>query len=363
MDNINKEKLIRLLKKFIAVSGVTGFEDQIREQIRLEVEPFCENIIEDSMGNLIASTSDGIQNPTVMICAHMDEIGYAVRAVDKNGYLYLHALGGVPKDLGPGEWVLVQSDKGAVPGVVGTLPPHLATGGDLLQFVDIGAGSKNEVFDTGIKIGDPVTFDRNLTMLGKDKVLGRCLDNRAGCAVVTMLLEMVKNMQIGVKVVGVFASTEEHGMMPEIRGLEMHGSRGAYAAAKSVKPDFAIVVDSMVCNDTPGIPERDTVVRMGKGPCLRLIDDLSVMRPGMRRFLTAIAEKNNIPFQVGISRSYTDASVIQLLNIPVATLGMPLRYVHSPGQLAHIEDLLNTIRFIYKIVQTIGELKGSINIY
>lgn len=357
--SINNEspenEIIEPLQELMSVAGVTGYEDTVREKIVTLLRPTGAHISTDHMGNLYATvpgkTNSGTELNRVMVCAHMDEVGYVVSNIDDQGFIYLYPLGGIPEYLGPGEWVSLHSDSGIIQGSVGIHPPHLPVTGQRELFVDVGAQNREEVLQMGISTGTPVTFSRGFHRLNRNRVMGRCLDDRMGCAVLIALLRRLSADPIATEVTGVFSSTEEHGMRPGSDPSIVHGSRGALVAALKLRPDFAVVVDSMVCSDIPGIPPHLRQIHLGQGVALRLVDDLAIMRPPMRKFLEELAASAGITIQKGISRSYTDTSAIQLLDVPVATLGIPLRYAHAPAQIADTRDLVQTINIIHAIAQ------------
>ncbi|TYO97442.1 M42 family metallopeptidase [Desulfallas thermosapovorans] len=359
MDNDALEnEIVELLRELISVAGVTGLEDAVREKITDLLRPTGAHIGTDHMGNLYATvpgkTKGGKPN-RVMVCAHMDEVGYVVSNIDDQGFIYLYPLGGIPEYLGPGQWVSLHTGSGIIQGCVGIHPPHLPVTGQKEMFVDVGAQNREEVLQMGISTGTPVTFSRGFHRLNRNRVMGRCIDDRMGCAILIALLRRLSATPIEAEVTGVFSSTEEHGMMPGSDPSNVHGSRGALVAALKLRPDFAVVVDSMVCSDIPGIPRHQRQIRLGQGVALRLVDDLAIMRSPMRKFLEKVAGSAGITIQKGISRSYTDTSVIQLLDVPVATLGIPMRYAHAPAQIADTRDLVQTINFIHAIAQNAGQ--------
>jgi endoglucanase len=351
-EKIIKEEIVDLLHTLVSVPGVTGFEDSVRQKIISLLQPAGARISTDNPGNLYATvpgTNTGRDGHLrVMVCAHMDEVGFVVNNIDDQGFIFLYPLGGIPEYLGPGEWVTLHTDKGDIQGCVGIHPPHLAVPARREIFVDVGARNREQVLQMNIVTGTPVTFTRHFQQLGNDRVMGRCLDNRMGCAVLVALLRRLAANNIEATVTGVFSTTEEHGMPP---AGGVYGARGAGVAAMNLRPDFAVVLDSIACSDIPGIPPHMRQVRLGAGVALRLVDDLAIMRPQMRAFLKEVASAAGIAVQEGISRSYTDASVIQLADTPVATLGIPLRYAHSPGQIADLNDIVQTLHLTTAILK------------
>jgi len=284
----------------------------------------------------------------VMFVAHMDEIGWVVKKIDAQGFLHLYPLGGVPENILRGQWVRVITRKGPVLGAVVVKPPHLAASGETLQVVDVGADSAEEARSLGIEVGDQAVVDRRFALLSNSRrAIGRCFDNRMGCALLIHLLRHLAESGCDSSVVAVFSSTEEHGMGSHLRNFAVFGSgsRGAWLPAQEEKPDLAFVVDTNTCSDLPGVPEHDVMVRMGKGPVLRFLDDLTVLRREVRDFMLGVAKEEGIPVQIGFSMAYTDASVIQMAGVPVGVIGIPLRYLHSPAQILHLPDLLLALRW------------------
>lgn len=345
-----KENIAGILTSLCEVAAVTGHEDNLQKHIRKMISAYASSTV-DALGNLTARHAGTGGGWKIMLCAHMDEIGFIVRAIDTSGFLYLYPLGGIPSGLGPGLWVTVHAERGPVYGTTGIHPPHLPVSGSPPLFVDVGAGSRHQAMAMGIKIGDPVTVDCTFRRLNDERVMGRCLDNRMGCAVLIATLKLLaEKNNTKSDIYAVFSSTEEHGMHPGTPPEQVHGARGAYLAATTIKPDLAVVLDSMAASDIPGLPEHERLIHLGKGVSLRLVDDMSIMRPGMRRLARAVAEKYNIKFQEGISRSFTDASVVQLAGAAVLTLGIPLRYIHSPGQVASLTDIESAVQMVTGVI-------------
>ncbi|KAF1085562.1 Aminopeptidase YpdE [Sporotomaculum syntrophicum] len=354
-----REEIIELLQELIDVAGVTGFEDAVRAKILTLLKATGAACSTDNMGSLYVTVpgegQDGSRLPRVMICAHMDEVGYLVGSIDDQGFIYLFPLGGIPENLGAGEWVSLHTAATVIQGCVGIYPPHLPVTAQQEIFVDVGAQSRDEVLHMGITVGTPVTFTHGFKQLNRNRVAGRCLDDRMGCALLIALLRRLSAHPVAAEVTGVFTSTEEHGMLPGGGQANVHGSRGAQVATMRLRPDFAIVVDSMVGSDIPGIAPHLRQIHLGQGVALRLADELAIMRPPMRAFLNEVARSTGITLQEGVSRSYTDASVIQLFDVPVATLGIPLRYVHAPAQIADLGDLIQAMHYMQAIVENIGQ--------
>jgi len=355
---LERQEIVKTLESLVKIPAVTGFEDNIRRYIKELVSPYA-TTEEDQMGNLIAYRKGSENGLRIMLCAHMDEIGYVIRAINSKGFLYLYPLGGVPENISPGQWVTVHTERGPVSGTTGIHSPHLPVSGTPPLFVDVGAERRHQAMAMGIKIGDPVTVEYSFRQLNEERVMGRCLDNRIGCTILLMVMKLLVATTRRANIYAVFSTTEEHGMHPGTTPAQIHGARGAFLAAQKVQPHFAIVLDSMVADDIPGLPEPEQQIKLGRGVALRLVDDMSVMRPRVRKLARAVAEKNNISFQEGISRSFTDASMIQFSGAAVCTLGVPLRYVHSPGQVASLSDIESAIQMVTGLIDLLEvELPG-----
>lgn len=346
LNNIKNNEIFRVLKKYVEVPGVTGFEEKIRNTIKGEIEEYAESVSTDNVGNLIASNENG-NGHRIMLAAHMDEVGFFVRKIDRKGYIKIQEIGAVPENMLKGQWVRIHAEKGTIKGTICAYPPHLGQKNELKsKFVDIGAENKEEVEEMGIQLGDPVTVARDITKLNNGfQVIGRCLDDRIGCTILTLLLKTLEKKNLETEIIYVFTVQEERGAE-----FDRKGSLGARVASKNLQPDIAYIVDSGSCNDLPNIQEEEVEVSLGNGPVLRIIDDYTIMDKGLRSFLEKIGQEEFSP-QVFFSKYYTDASTIELQGIPVAPIGIPIRYTHYPGQVASLKDIKNTLKYLEKIIK------------
>ena len=196
----------------------------------------------------------------------MDEVGFMVTHIDESGFLRFTTIGGWWNQSMLNHRVAIRTRKGVkIPGVIGSVAPHALTEKQKQQpltfdemFIDIGANSREEVEKRGIAIGDFVSPEANFARWGEDKVVGKALDNRVGCALMAELLQAVNNPEITLYGVG---SVEE-----EV------GLRGAQTSAEHIKPDVVIVLDTAVAGDVPGIDNIKYPLKLGEGPGLMLFD-------------------------------------------------------------------------------------------
>ncbi|MCR4392364.1 MAG: M42 family metallopeptidase [Candidatus Acetothermia bacterium] len=346
---------MNLEKKLQALSdafGVAGFEDEVREVLRDMVSPYVEACEVDPLGNLTCSRGSG---DAVMIDAHMDEVGFMVRWIEKEGCLRLTGLGGWDERILLAHRLTLKTrDGGKVHGVIGTIPPHILSEDERGKvapledlFVDIGAKSREEAEEIGVRIGDPATIHYPFQRIREGYVTGKAFDDRAGCLVAAEALRILAEEKLPYRLVVNFAACEEGGL------------RGARAAAFRVAPKLALVVEGTIGADMPGVPEAKQPVRLGKGPAITLADRSITVNPRLARFLEKVAEENGIPYQYKLpAYGATDAGAIHLERGGILTgvVSVPCRYIHSPVSTLYLADLEATIKLVVAFLRRAGEL-------
>ncbi len=319
---------IELLRRLTDATGIAGFEDDVRAVVEAELAPLVEEVRTDRLGNLIA-TKHGSGGPTILIAAHMDELGFLVRHVDERGFLQLQPLGSFDPRVLLAQRVIVHTAAGErAPGVIETMVEPLHFGppveprrpqiADL--FVDVGPAG-------GIEIGDVVTLDRSLYVAG-DRIVSRALDDRLGLYV---MIEAVRQLTNHAATIVAVATTQE-----EV------GSRGAVVAGYDIDPDLCVALDLTVANDIPGAGPEQEVTRLGQGPAIKVMDTTQISDRGMVRRFREIARDLAIPLQLEVlNHGGTDASLIQRLRagVAVTTLSIPARYIHTVNETASIGDV------------------------
>ncbi len=325
------------LEKLSNACGVTGREDQVRNLMIQLMTPYADEIQVDRMENVIAIKKGKAKAPKIMLAAHMDEVGLMVKTITKDGFLQFSKMGGIDDRILPAQKVTVFTKKGQFPGIIGSKPPHIQkeeerkkiiTYDDL--FIDVGAENKEDAVNLGVAIGDPIAFDIKYVKLGKDAVMGKAFDNRAGCITMVETLKLLEKTDCTVCAVGTVQ--------------EEVGLRGAATAAFGVDPDLAIALDVTIAGDVPGVREFDTSVKMGKGPALTISDSGLITHPKVLRWLMETAEEEKIPYQIesGLLGS-TDAARISITRqgIPSGNISIPTRYIHSPVGMLSLKDIEN----------------------
>jgi len=324
-----------LIEKLISTPGPSGYEAQIREVVRAEIESFADEIKVDALGNLIARKGPTI-GPTaekkIMLAGHMDEIGVIATHIDENGFIRFTNIGGVFPRYVPGGRVRFLD--GAL-GVIGSerLTDTFKVPALDQMFIDVGAASRETC---PIRVGDVAVFERPFTDLGK-RLVAKAMDDRIAVAVMIEALRQLP--QTPHELYFVFTVQEEVGV------------RGATTAAFGIDPDLGLAVDVTLTGDTPKGVKMD--VSLGKGPAIKVKDAGMLADARVIRWMETTAQKAKIPYQLEIlEHGGTDARAIQLTRagVPAGCLSIPCRYVHSPSEMVDLDDVHNSVRLLVELL-------------
>jgi len=282
-------KLADVLEELSNACGVAGREEEVRVLMKKLLKPNVDEIKEDKLGNIIGIRKGKKNAPTVMLAAHMDEIGLMVKNVTKEGFLQFAKIGGIDDRILIAQKVVVHMHKGPITGVIGSRPPHILKEEEKKKvieadnlFIDIGATSKEDTQKMGIRIGDPVSFDIKFTRVGNDAVVGKAFDDRVGCAALIETLRRLREVECTIYAVGTIQ--------------EEVGLRGATVAAFQLRPDVGVALDVTVAGDTPGVQEVEAPIKMRKGPSLTVTDSGLITHPKGR----GRAEQDPVPIRSGV---------------------------------------------------------------
>ena len=325
-----------IFKNLCKLPTPSGFEDSIRSYLISLVKDFTDEYIEDAIGNLICTKygKDPKTNRTIMLVAHMDEIGMMVTYIEESGYIRFTRIGGVDLMLLKGRNVKIIHGDTEVFGVIGTTPIHMKRNGnnrDLEEsdlWIDIGISDKDEV-EKLISIGDCIVIDAPLVELPNQLISSRACDNKAGVVSLIRMLDLVKDDVVGNNIVLVFSAQEEVGL------------RGAKTATYSASPDVCIAVDVAHATDYPTVNKsKYGDVRIGKGPVIPVGSDLT---PCMQKELKNISQNLGLDYQLlALSGcSGTDINAVQVTKAGCATglISIPCRYMHSPVEIVSLSDI------------------------
>jgi endoglucanase len=320
------------LRELTELRGVSGDEGAVRDALREAVEPLCDDLLIDTMGNLLVVRNGGDASlPHVLLAAHMDEVGFLVMSATEDGLLRIQPVGGIDPRAVVSKRVRV--GKEGFPGVIGAKAIHLQTTADrerVLKFdslyIDIGTSSRAKAEEL-CPPGSFAAFDSPYMEFGESRVKAKALDDRVGCiALVRALCEA----HYPGKLTCAFTVQEEVGL------------RGAQIAAYRTAPDLALVMEGTACNDLGDVPAHLWVATQGGGVALSVMDRSAIADGPLLRAVTAAAKARAIPWQYKrMIAGGTDAGAIQSSRsgVPCAVLAVPCRYIHSPCSTAHLKDI------------------------
>ncbi|MBU8850413.1 M42 family metallopeptidase [Priestia aryabhattai] len=344
---MNNETL-SLFKTLTELPGAAGNEHQVRSFMRSQIEPLVDEVIQDGLGSLFGVRYNEEKGPKVMVAGHMDEVGFMVTSVTDKGMLRFQTLGGWWSQVLLAQRVHVVTKKGPITGVIASIPPHLLDESQRNKpmaiknmMIDVGADSKQEVAEMGIRPGDQIVPICPFTpMANEKKILAKAWDNRYGCGLAIELLKEVKNEKLPNILYSGATVQEEVGL------------RGAQSAANMIKPDVFYALDASPANDTSG--DKNAFGQLGKGVLLRIFDRTMVTHRGMREFILDTAETNSIPYQYFVSPGGTDAGRVHTSNngVPSAVIGVCSRYIHTHASMIHVDDYAAAKELLVKLVRS-----------
>ena len=331
-------------------SGVSGYESSIASLVSERFTPLTDEVRCDAFGNIYALKKGNGKRSKIMLAAHMDEIGLIVTKIDPRGFVRFTSIGGVDQRTLLSQEVLVHGRQ-TIPGIIGSLPPHLIQNPDSDQAVkmeemaiDVGfsASKLNEV----IQVGDIITLRRETYSLLNNVMAGKSLDDRAGVVVMMVCLEELSHLQHTHDVIAVATTQEEVGV------------RGALTSAYTLNPDLAVAIDVTHAStpDTKGQVTFD----LGKGPTVALGPNI---HPAIYRHFSETAQEHRLPIQIEPipGHSGTDAWAIQVTQagIPTGLISIPLRYMHTSVETLDMQDVLNSGKLLAHFISSLpDDLEG-----
>ena len=345
-QNAAGARLKALVTDLMLIPGLSGYEGRVRKRLAAELTALGLKTSTDRLGNLIATIDGDAKAPSVMLFAHMDQLGLVVRKIEANGLIRVERLGGVPEKALPAQAVLFCIGEGRdVPGVIANKSHH-ATGQDEKYrvlpypelYVDAGFAAAAEVLAAGIDIGTPIVYAPQMTDLANGRIAGTAIDDRAACAVIVEVARALLTAKRKPTVYLVFSVLEEFNL------------RGAVTAAQVLQPDIAIQLDLILATDTPDMTARGDV-QLGGGPAMSLYSfhgrgtlNGTIPHPALVKLFGDTAKAEGLKLQrsahIGV---LTDSSYVQLVGQGVASidLGFPMRYSHSALEVCDLGDLMD----------------------
>jgi putative aminopeptidase FrvX len=367
-QNLNLELLEKLCNAF----GPSGFEQEVQRIVRNNGEKYVDEVLYDRMGSVIFRKGDS--GPKIMVAGHVDEIGFVITKIDKNGFLRFHQLGGWWDQTLLTQEAVIRPSKGnrKIIGVIGAPPPHVLSEEDRKKVVtkdkmyfDIGCSSADEVKDLGIRVGDPavpLSSFRTMKRVWKQKkdngeegeettrevslAVSKAFDDRIGVFIALEVLRRLseENIQHQNTVYAVSTTQEEIGL------------RGARTAAQMIEPDIGFALDVDISGDVPGA--EGLVQKMGRGVSISAGDGSMIPNPRLRSFVLDIAEENKIKHQPAFLKSGgTDAGAIHLtgMGVPSLFIGVPTRHIHSHHGMLDIADAESAVKLLVEVIKKLDD--------
>ncbi|MBD3228924.1 MAG: M20/M25/M40 family metallo-hydrolase [Candidatus Lokiarchaeota archaeon] len=353
MDSNNSD--FDLIKRLTETPGIPGHEENIRVLIHNEVKEFCDEIIVDKLGNLICVKKGSKDKPKILLCAHMDTIGFMIKYIDSDGFLRIQPVGGIDPRITIGQPILIFHEENIVNGVIASKPIHLLEKKEREKVkkidelhVDIGAKSKEDALEI-ISLGDFGVFNYSCKKLSHSVITSGGLDDRAGCMVLIKTLKELKDVETPNELYFIFSVQEEI------------GARGAITSAFNIDPDIGIVVEVAHGIDVPGLKkDKHGDISLGKGPAIDMGPNVN---PKLFKYIIKKAENGNISFQLRVHgrATPTDLRHIQITHTGVSTalISVPLRYMHTTIEVMDLKDINRTVKLL---IDVLSKLKKDINL-
>ena len=357
---MNSSQIKGHLKELCLIPGLSGYEDNVRKYLQQQLNLINVKSTTDILGNLICTLPGEDNYPSVMLFAHMDQLGFIVKKIEEDGFIRVERLGGIPEKALASQEVVIQTKKGNyINALIGNKSHHATSVEERYKvisykdlFVDAGFSNKKEVVNNGIDIGSPITYAPSFKEIGSNFLAGTAVDDRAGCAVVLGVANQLKDIDKRPTVHIVFSVQEEFNL------------RGALPVAQTLKPDIAIQIDLMLSSDTPDMQLKGDVY-LGKGPCMSMYSfhgrgtlNGLIPHPKLVKLFEEISKKNKINLQRSASTGIlTDSSYVQLVEKGIASIdiGFPMRYSHSSKEVCDLRDLSDLENLLFYSITSIDK--------
>ncbi len=348
---MSADRLFQSLHELMHIPALSGHEERVRRQLQADLTALGLESRTDRLGNLIATIRGSQTAPSVMLFAHMDQLGFVVRKIEADGFLRLERVGGVPERALASQAVLICVGEGRDrPGVI-LNKSHHATGPEekyqVVSYrdlvVDAGFETAAAARAAGIEIGTPVVYRPQAFRLGDHRVAGAAIDDRAGC---TVVLEVARRLLASDTLPHAAARRATVHIVFSVQ--EEFNLRGVMPVVERLKPDIAIQIDLIMASDTPDMADFGEV-KLGAGPAMSLYSfhgrgtlNGLIPHPALVRLFSDTAKAENIVLQRSAhGGALTETSYVQLSGKGVAAidLGFPIRASHSSLEVCDLRDL------------------------
>jgi putative aminopeptidase FrvX len=346
-DATSKDRTLEFLKELVEAHGVPGFEGDVARIMQKHLKGVGE-FSRDRLGSFICEKPGDDKGPKVMLAGHLDEVGFLVKSVTKEGFVKFLPLGGWWGHVVLAQRLIIKTRKGDVLGVVGSKPPHELREEDRKKvleikdmYIDVGATSDWDVKKKlDIRPGDAIVPESSFAVMANPNLLlAKAWDNRIGCALAAETARRLVGKKHPNTLYTVATVQEEVGL------------RGAQTSAQKVRPDVAFALDVGIAHDTPGT-EGDE--KLGGGPLVVIYDATSIPNTRLRDLVIDTAAEMEIPLQFeAVERGGTDAGRIHMTGegVPSLSMGVAARYIHSHVSIIDRRDYEATVKLLVALVQ------------
>ncbi len=344
------EQCIAFLTDFLAAPSPSGFEQPAQRIWRQYMAPHADRIVTDMHGNCTAVKNES-GAPRVLLAGHCDELGFMVKYISDDGFIFFRTIGGFDLNIIPGRRVRIHTRNGTVPGVTGKKAIHVMTDEERKKkseiqdlWIDIGVKNRQEAASL-VRIGDPITYVDTFELLRGDLAVSRGFDDKAGSFAVGDVLRLLAGRDYRAAVYAVSTVQEEVGL------------RGARTSSYAADPRVGIAVDVTHATDHPEMDRRRSGdIKLGAGPVIARGANIN---PVVERMLIEAAEAEGIPYQLEAEPggTGTDANAIQLTRGGVATglVSIPLRYMHTATEIISLTDLANVSLLLAAFITRVSD--------
>lgn len=340
-------KYFNRIKELTELQGISNQEDNVRQYLKEHMSPYVDTMECFGLGNIFGiKKSKNPDAPTIMVAAHMDEVGFMVSKIHDNGTFSVVTVGGWNPYAVSAQRYTLQTKKGDIPVISGAVSPHLLRGKnnptitpEQVRF-DAGFDSKEEAENYGVQVGDSIVPQSETIWTANGKnVIAKAIDNRYGCAVILDALENVKDEEL------------DHHLIIGATVQEEVGLRGIRGAIHKFQPDVLFAVDCSPAGDAEG--DKNAEGQLGQGFLLRMQDPGMMTHRGMINFLRETSKQHDIPYQHYFSKGGTDAGAAHTMNegIPSAVIGLPARYIHGHQALFSMADYEAASQMLTHVIQ------------
>jgi len=353
-----KKTTLNLLRELTEANGVPGFvpgfESRIAAIMRARLEDIAE-ISSDNLGSLIARMAGASHRPRVMLAGHMDEVGFMVKLVTEDGFLKFANLGGWWDQVLLAQRVVVETAKGPVTGLIGAKPPHLLGADERSKvvaatdmFIDVGAEDRKQATEElGIRPGDSIVpWSPFEALAGGDRLMAKGWDDRVGVALAIEALQALHGKKPPNTLYAVGTVQEEVGL------------RGAETSADVVDPDVALVLETGIAGDVPGIKDEESAVKLGGGVAIYVLEGSAIPNLRLRDLAIGLCEERGLDYQLTIlQRGGTDAGRIHqhARGVPSLVLGVPTRHIHTHAGIISARDYETTLKLTIALCEALDE--------